>query len=264
MNESKTLVVFEHGILSGGFAWSWVLPRLPGNVEPIVIDRNGSSSFDLALRRLDYRALLRRLSARAPQLKDADRVVLVGHSIGGLLIRAHANALGSRVRGLVYVDPSSTDQFDPAADVDFQFLRLQQFLLLRTARSVFTKRLKESDIASIRELPQGVRMQAARLMTGHRFWLNAYREARAVGSQWLDSALFPSLESRPTAVVSSAVSTDPESIQNRFEEQLLASATPSHRVIVRESTHESVLYNEAHSQAVNDAIVWVLNRSEEP
>lgn len=261
MSLSKTIVLFEHGILSGDFAWAWVLPRLPRNVVPVVVDRNGRSTFDLALRRLDYRAVLGRLLSLSPGLQETSRIVLVGHSIGGLLIRAHANALGSRVCGMVYVDASSPDQFNPAADTEFQFIRLQQLLLGRTIQTIFSRRAREADVASVRPLPEGVQRRATDLLADRRFWLNAYRESRAVGFSWLDAALFPTDEHRPTAIVSSSVSADPESIQNLFEERLLSRTRPSIRFTAREATHESVLYDEEHSRAVNTAIEWVLDHA---
>lgn len=259
MRPAKPIVVFEHGLLSGSFAWSWVLSRLPRSVIPIVTDRNARSTFEVALRRLDYRTVLGRLRSMTPAIDESERIILVGHSIGGLLIRAHANALGSPVRGMVYVDASSPEQFNSTTDVSFQFLRLQQVLLKRTIRSSFAHGPLGGDAASLTPLPHHVRQRAADLLADRCFWLNAYRESRSIGTSWLDAAQFPASEHRPTAIVSSGISTNPESIQHRFERRLLAQTTPSRHVLVREATHESVLYNEDHSRAVNAAIEWVLD-----
>ncbi|MCC9053531.1 alpha/beta hydrolase [Microbacterium sp. F2E] len=263
MSEEPVMIIFEHGILSGGFAWEWVVSRLPDRAVPIVHDRQGTSTFDIAFRRTDYHAVKSRLDHLLPlELKRSARVVLVGHSIGGLLVRAHAHALGARLAGIVYVDPSPPEQFEPATDTDYQFLRLQQLLLKHAARSTVNKTPNASDVEVINLLPSRVREGAIHRLTDHRFWLNAYREARSAGNRWLDAAIFPEFDNCPTVVVSSSVSARPDSLQNQFEERLLSAANPSMRILAREASHETVVYDERESTAVNRGIDWVLKEVE--
>jgi pimeloyl-ACP methyl ester carboxylesterase len=257
----NALVVFEPGILSGRFAWAWVTDRLPSGAISVVNDRGGLGTFDILFRRLDYRAVRQRLQIQLDALASSSSIVLVGHSIGGLLARAHANSLGARCAGLVFVDPSPPEQFDPAADTQYQALRLQQLLWLRAWRNVVPSTPRPADVAIAELLPERAAQDAIERLTDHRFWLNAYREARAAASCWSDAAVFPEVEQLPVAVVSSSVSTDPNSIQSAFEQRLLDSAPSNIHIPNRHASHETILYDREHSLAVSDAIAWVVKEA---
>ncbi|MFJ6533133.1 alpha/beta hydrolase [Microbacterium sp. NPDC091662] len=257
MTVPPVLLLFESGAISGPYSWTWVERRLPNDVAVVNRDRGAPSLFDAAYRRMDYRSVLERLR---PHLLDGVPVVAIGHSIGGLLVRAHANALGSRVVGMVLVDPSPPSQFAPGVDQDFQYLRLNQSLAVRTVRAVFGQAPTAAETADFSNLSAAARTRAVEMMTPPRYWMNAYRESRSAGSQWLGSALFPDVEQRPVAVVSSDVSAHEHSLQNTFEERILHGSSKSQRFRVEGASHATVLFDEQYSRAVNEAIDWVLTQ----
>jgi pimeloyl-ACP methyl ester carboxylesterase len=104
--DAKTTVVFEAG--GGGFssAWSQVQDFLSGDVRSCAYDRAGSgwSEAGPAPRTMrqevfELHALLEAANVRGP-------FVLVGHSLGGLLVRVYADQFSSDVVGVVLVDPT--------------------------------------------------------------------------------------------------------------------------------------------------------------
>lgn len=257
---SSPLVLFENGAISGSYSWAWVAARLPAGVRSLTYDRGARSFFDAAFRRMDYRSTLARLRAQMPE--DAAEIVVVGHSIGGLLARAHANAFGNRVVGLVLVDPAPPAQFAAGVDHEFQYLRLNQSLAVRTVRSLVHRRPRVSETVDLVSLPEEARSDALSLLCQPTYWFNSYRESKSAGGDWLGSALFPDVESRPVAVVSSDVSRGQHALQNSFETDILRASANSRRYRVEGASHASILFDKSHSETVNEAIEWVLAAAE--
>ncbi|MDF2562467.1 MAG: alpha/beta hydrolase fold protein [Microbacterium sp.] len=261
LQEGRPVVaLFENGAVSGSYSWRWVAGRLPDGVTPLTYDRAASSLFDSVFRRMDYPSVLARVKERLSPYTDCD-VIVIGHSIGGLLARAHANALGSRAIGLVLVDASPPGQFQPGVDHEWRYLRMNQSLLVHALSSATGRPLQEELIEDMWRLPSDASMQATALMRQPRYWMNAYRESRAAGSGWLSAALFPERESRPMAIVSSEISAAEHSMQDRFETSLLEASTNGRRLRAQGASHATVLWDEEHSRKVNEAIAWVLARA---
>jgi pimeloyl-ACP methyl ester carboxylesterase len=100
-----TCVVFESGNGSGRTLWDPVLPLLRDIAHTAAYDRagRGRSSRAEPPQSLDDMAatLVALVKALAPS-----RVILVGHSMGGLIVRRAAGQLSPRAAGLVLVDPT--------------------------------------------------------------------------------------------------------------------------------------------------------------
>lgn len=256
----ETTVLFEHGAISGGFSWAWVVTRLDKSVTSVAQSRHSTHLFDSAFRRIDFGAHRARLRDKARGSLDDRRVVIVGHSTGALLARAHANATGRRTIGIVYVDPSPPEQFDTSVDFSYQYPILRQELQKRVVRSLIGRAPTGSELASTSSLPAAARADASNALACRGFWMNALRETEIASKGWRDAAQFPERDPVPVAVVSSRISANPESLQNRFEEGLLESADVGRRFRSREASHESILHDEEHSILVNEAIEWVFQK----
>lgn len=101
----ETCAVFESGNGAGRTLWDPVVPLLAGTVRTVAYDRagRGRSSPAEPPQSLDDMAatLVALVEALAP-----GRVILVGHSMGGLIARRAAEKLIPRLAGLVLVDPT--------------------------------------------------------------------------------------------------------------------------------------------------------------
>jgi pimeloyl-ACP methyl ester carboxylesterase len=100
-----TWVVFESGSGAGRTLWDPVVPLLADSARTVAYDRagRGRSSRAEPPQSLDDMAatLVALVEALAP-----GRVILVGHSMGGLIVRRAAEKLSPRPAGLVLVDPT--------------------------------------------------------------------------------------------------------------------------------------------------------------
>lgn len=100
-------VILEAGIAGSSLGWALVQPEIAKTTRVCSYDRAGlgwsdASSFVPSVFDAieDLRALLSRANVPPPY-------VLVGHSFGGLLVRAYAHRMPEEVAGLVLIDPVS-------------------------------------------------------------------------------------------------------------------------------------------------------------
>jgi len=104
-NASAT-VIFESG--AGGYSKDWARIRdlLPSDMRTCGYDRAGSGWSEAGPPPRTMRQEVFELQALLEAAKVPGPFVLVGQSIGGLLVRLYAEQYGSNVVGVVLVDPT--------------------------------------------------------------------------------------------------------------------------------------------------------------
>lgn len=112
-------VVFETGLGAGADEWEAVFQAVARWTSVYRYDRANRGDSDPAPKprtagdlAADLRALL--INAAIPR-----PVVLVGHSLGGLIVRLAAQQLAGDVAGLVLIDPLHEDQFERTGPLFF-------------------------------------------------------------------------------------------------------------------------------------------------
>jgi pimeloyl-ACP methyl ester carboxylesterase len=123
MGASGPSVVFEAGMAASSLGWGLVQPAVSRFARTASYDRAGLGWSGPARqpRELnqsvgELHALLRTAGIEAPY-------VLVGHSYGGLLVRAFAAAYPEEVAGLVLVDPVAVEEWAQPSDQSRRRLR---------------------------------------------------------------------------------------------------------------------------------------------
>ena len=108
--EGATVVVFESGFGQGAAVWKGVIAELGAECRCIAYARAGLGKSGTDGRPKTIDAHLQDLDAVIATLAPNDKVVLVGHSYGGLLATEYARRHPERLRGLVLVDPATLQQ----------------------------------------------------------------------------------------------------------------------------------------------------------
>ncbi|MGX1761669.1 alpha/beta fold hydrolase [Streptomyces lydicus] len=118
-------VVFEAGSGLGRTCWDAVVPLLADRARLAAYDRAGFGRSDRTAQQLSVDDMAADLVALVDAvIPQPATVVLVAHSMGGLVARRAAESLGPRLRGLLLLDPTPErapvyDTFDrTAAKVD--------------------------------------------------------------------------------------------------------------------------------------------------
>ena len=105
-------VVFENGPGGMGIDWSLVIPEVSQFAMTVAYDRAGSGWSDPADGPRDIATLVADLKSMLEEIEAPTPYVLVGHSYGGLIVRAYAYTYPEDVAGLVLVDAAHEDQYD--------------------------------------------------------------------------------------------------------------------------------------------------------
>ena len=104
-HSERPTIVLEHGAFGCASDWAVVQARLADKgLASVAYDRAGLGHSDPGPTPRDGHAVAADLDALLKVLGETAPVVLVGHSMGGLMVRVHALNYPTRVLGLVLVD----------------------------------------------------------------------------------------------------------------------------------------------------------------
>ncbi|MFC3067760.1 alpha/beta fold hydrolase [Phenylobacterium soli] len=107
---ARPLIVLEHGAFGCAADWAVVQARLAAKgFRSLAYDRAGLGHSDPGPQPRDGRAIVSDLAALLRALDERGPVVVVGHSMGGLMVRLFALTHPDRVLGVVLVDAVTPD-----------------------------------------------------------------------------------------------------------------------------------------------------------
>jgi len=112
VGEGPVTVLFEPGLGGSAFEWHFVQEKIAEHALACVYDRAGygwsdPSPFDGDVRRLAFEA-----NRMLELVSDNKKLIVVGHSFGGFVVRMLAKLRPEQIAGMVLVDTSHEDQLD--------------------------------------------------------------------------------------------------------------------------------------------------------
>jgi len=111
--QTGPLVVLESGAFGCAADWAEVQKQLAAEgVRSLAYDRAGLGYSDPGPRPRDSQAIAHDLGLLLDRMGLEGPLILVGHSMAGLMVRLHARGLGNRVLGLVLVDATTPESWD--------------------------------------------------------------------------------------------------------------------------------------------------------
>ena len=124
--DKRVVCILIHGSAEGAFVWEDLAPKLAWYCRVVAVDLRGHGESDHAADgRYDFESHIRDVKLVVQGLR-AERLVLVGHSLGGDLAAFIAPSLGKTLVGLVVVDTGP--------GIDESVIRVLQERLLESHR----------------------------------------------------------------------------------------------------------------------------------
>lgn len=124
INNTKYLVVFESGLGDSHLVWNDtdVALQINNAMDVLLYDRAGIGNSENGPTPRDISRLQGELDTIINSFSNGRKVILVGHSLGGLIIRDCAIKNPTRIAGLLFVDPSHESYSHPTqADEDAMY-----------------------------------------------------------------------------------------------------------------------------------------------
>jgi pimeloyl-ACP methyl ester carboxylesterase len=121
-------VVLEAGIAASSLTWSRVRPAIAQSTRVFSYDRAGLAWSEGTSDARSMTALVTELERLLEHAGIQPPYILVGHSFGGLVIRAFAQRHPARVAGLIFVDPLHPEEWCDPSPAQRRMLRGGIFL----------------------------------------------------------------------------------------------------------------------------------------
>ena len=251
-------VVLEPGQGGASSDLGWVAPAVARDSRVCVYDRAGRGWSDAA----DGPQDAARIAADLHTLLDRAGVpgpyVLAGHSFGGLYVQTFAANYPDQVAGLVLLDSTAPKPGPPLPT------RTESYGVLGRVSALFSAvahlgagRLIAQ--ASYGSLPPRVRGEARANASTAPYLRSSIEEFVAANTSMQQAASLTNLDGKPLIVLT-ADTGNAADWQAKQDQMATLSTNSSHRV-AKDTTHETLLYDEADSaqaiQAISDVIAAV-------
>lgn len=103
---TSPVIIFENGMGVGLGNWNKVIDEIAAFAPVFAYDRAGIGKSDKIYEMPTIKLVSENLQSILSSLKIAPPYILVGHSLGGVYIRAYAGFYPTEVAGLVFIDPA--------------------------------------------------------------------------------------------------------------------------------------------------------------
>jgi pimeloyl-ACP methyl ester carboxylesterase len=108
---NRPTVILEAGLGGMSSNWAWIQPELAKQTQVVSYDRAGLGWSDASTGSHDAHTIAHQLRAALTSAGVDGPYVVVGHSLGGIFVRAFADLYPDDVAGLVFLDASHPDQW---------------------------------------------------------------------------------------------------------------------------------------------------------
>lgn len=254
-------VVFESALSCPCTEWAWVMRELDGHLPYLAYDRPGngwSSAHNPPRTAAEHAELLHDLLV-ARGLPGP--YVLVGHSVGGLLVRVFADRYPGDVAGLVLVDSSHPDQLERSALQREGMPLVQQSIWTTYWRSRLGLPRPDDGFGALSDLPEELVDPSMRVMRRPEPWKAAGREFADWYTRWNDetraTTLGPEL---PVAVVTAGAQSSMDGAHARMQEELAQLTTVGHHDVVVGAQHDALVMRPEPAARITRAVDWVVRR----
>lgn len=186
IKNSKYLVVFESGLGDDHAVWNKkdIPSQISKTFDVLLYDRAGYGKSEDGPVPRNINKLQSELSRIIDRFSNGRKLILVGHSLGGMIIRDYAIKNPTKIAALLFVDPSHEFYNHPSqADEDMIYNSFKNAYGLNFGGTVESKELIENSqyLATLADLPNvpitvltSMKVDAIHSSTDRQAWYNAH------------------------------------------------------------------------------------------
>ncbi|NIY69004.1 hypothetical protein SMALB_7105 [Streptomyces malaysiensis] len=253
----RPTVIFESGLACPATEWAWVADQLPPGTPYLAYDRPGIGWSD-PVRVSDAEEYAARLKRLIQALGLKPPYIMVGHSVGGLLIRSFARRNPEAVGGLVFVDSSHPDQIERSARQRENLPWVRRELTRRYLKSLLRPSGGSYDFGAVAELPGPLAKVTKRCMMSPESWRAARQEYGEWTRSWApDARALADLSPWPVSVVTAGRTAESDPVHGRLQSELAALSPVSRHDTVKGAAHDALVMSAEHAPRVVEGIEWV-------
>jgi pimeloyl-ACP methyl ester carboxylesterase len=244
-------VVLEPGQGGASSDLGWVAPAVARDSTVCVYDRAGRGWSDAADGPQDATRIAADLHTLLERAQVPGPYVLAGHSFGGLYVQTFAATYPDQVAGLVLLD-STAPKPGPALPT-----RTESYDVLGRVSAVFSAVAHLGGgrliaLGSYSSLPPYSRGEARAQASTAPYLRSSIEEFVAANTSMQQAASLISLDGKPLVVVTA--DTGNAAGWEQVQDRMTALSTNSSHRVAKDTTHESLLYDEADSAVASQAI----------
>jgi pimeloyl-ACP methyl ester carboxylesterase len=254
-------VVFESGLGGPTVLWQQIQPTVAATTRTCSYDRDGVGRSDESGRARTAAGFAADLHNSLRALGEHGPIVLVGHSLGGMLAFNYARAYPDDVAGMVLLDPSHPRQFAPGQEQHNEHQQMLKYFHaapMAATLGLAREALWAADQLKPLPLPHDVRMEYLALASSPKAMRAMAAEADALFSLSAASADFPSLQGKPLVVLSASRSLD-EGFPVAFHEEMARRSSSGIHRIVPNASHGGIVLKPASAKFAIAAILEVVD-----
>jgi len=243
VGHSSPTVVLESGLGGPTVLWGQMQPQLAQKIRVCSYDRDGLGWSDESHQPRTAGRYASDLHTALLGAGEAGPFVMVGHSIGGMLVLNFVEAYPNEVVGVVLLEPTHPAQFAEGGD---QWHDHQKALPIFRAGPTLAilgwlrGALWATDKLKPLPLPAATRAEYIALATSYKAANAMKTEAESLLSVCRDSANLPNLEDKPLLVLSGAKSLE-EGFPVLLREQMAKLSTKGEHRIVPNASHSGIV-----------------------
>lgn len=250
--------------MAGGSSpnWAWVQPEVAKAARVCSYDRAGYGWSDPRLGSMDLRRTTEDLHTLLVKAGISGPYVLVGHSMGGLIVRQFVAGHPESVVGVVLLDASHPDQFVRHPEYLEESERMMPFICLVPALARFglMRLYVAGDGFDFGALPPQQRAELQAEWSAPKRWETQLADMSALTSIYDDARSLDDLDAIPLLVISAGTNTLPG--WDALQAELSQLSTDARHVTINDATHMSLAFNPAHARQVSKEITDAVRRAQ--
>lgn len=258
--EGTPTVILDAGMVSFSANWAWVQPEVAKVTRVVAYDRAGLGWSEPGPQPRDAARSARELHTALQNAGIGGPYIVVGHSYGGLTMRAFADLYPEEVKGMVLVDASHPDQWAniPASrngqtvatgqNVAGFLGRFGLFRVMTREAETLAAGLPPRQYAEIRAFA----MTPAALAVSS----NALAVWDSITRSQINAA--KSLGNMPLVVLSVTEQALYAEVLTKLQSELPALSSNSKHITVQGATHENLVSMQEFARVVTDGILQVV------